>query len=107
MQPKIIEQRKIMKVSCYKWEKYRLKDAELAKCPWGYIEINPMCQNCIWFTVGKVSAEKRALVFDREIASEDIPQLVTDWKALEAVSKAAPVDPETKREEVMEKDHGV
>lgn len=96
----IIEQRKIMKASCYRWTKYRYKDEKMAKCPWGYTEINPMCQNCIWFSVGKVAAEKRALVFDRKIEVRQIPQILGEWSELSKVSEAAPMDIETSREEM-------
>lgn len=101
MKDKLIEQRKLLKVGCYKWHKFKDKDVEQAKCPWGYVEIQPVCQNCIWFSIQKVSADKQVVVFDREIDLVEANRLVIQWEQEARVEKAAPVDPLTMREEIQ------
>ena len=91
---KIIEQRKVLKVSCYKYHKYIYSDTpELAECDFGFEDINHLCKNCIWFSVKKVPHEGKPLVSDREIDGAEIEKLIPLYDSMNRLmnSRKVPV----------------
>ncbi len=89
MQDVVIEQSKIIKLTCYKAAKF--KGTPQAACPFGFKEIQPDCNSCQWLeTKVCVSGGGRRLVVDRLIGTIplDSPQRITD---ADVVSKIDPV----------------
>lgn len=80
MEAKFIEQKRVLKLQCYKWVKFSKIDLEKAACPWGYTEINEMCKNCRWFDIEKVKVNGQPVVTDREIGSVEVPRLATNYQ---------------------------
>ncbi len=92
---KLIEQRKVLKVSCYKYTKFiHSERPDLAECDFGFEDINPLCKNCIWFSVKKVPHDGKPLVADREVDDEEIEKLIPLYGDMNKVmnSKKASVE---------------
>lgn len=85
MQAKLIEQKRILKLQCYKFVKFGKTDPEKAKCPWGYEEINEMCKNCRWFDIAPVRLDGNAIVTDREIIAAEVPALAESYQGFSKV----------------------
>lgn len=99
MKDKIIEQKRILKLRCYKWAKFHQSDSIRAACPWGYEEINEMCKNCRWFDIQKVTVNGEVVVTDREISHLDVPLLAAEYKAFDKVIDVQAAEDAMKAEE--------
>lgn len=95
MKDKILEQRKIIKVGCYRQKKF--KGTEKEDCPHGFIEVNPLCKHCVWFQIMKMSGT--GIVVDMEITEEDIPRIKEEYRKMEILSGAKTIDAESVKED--------
>lgn len=68
-QMKIIEQRKILRLVCYKSAKESkpIKDV----CPFEFIELKETCKNCIWFHVSDESKRIKKWLKEKEIKKNE------------------------------------
>ena len=81
MKDKILEQKKIIRVGCYKYAKYAYTDhPELGDCPYGFVEITPSCKHCIWFSVKKVVLNGKPIITDREITLHEAESLGLEYR---------------------------
>lgn len=75
---KILEQRRILVLSCYKSKKESKPISEC--CPFTKTEINDGCKNCIWFKATDVTSQVKEWMKEKEI-EEGIP-VVLDLKEI-------------------------
>lgn len=99
MKEKIIEQKRILKLRCYKWEKFYRVDERKAACPWGYTEINENCKNCRWFDIQKVGLNGAPIVTDREVTASEVPQLAREYAQFPQVIDVQSAEDAIKAEE--------
>lgn len=104
----IIEQKKTIRLTCYKAVKFA-NDPDPTKkdCPWepyGYKGIQEACKNCRWFTVTDEKHAGRPMIIDTEIGK--VPIQTVGARIAHAVAPAfdppppaGSVSPEDVREE--------
>lgn len=76
---KMIEQRKIMRLVCYKSKKESKKIRDC--CPFKKIEIEETCKNCVWFQVVDESRRIKQWLHEKEIKPGE--PVVIDLKPVE------------------------
>lgn len=60
-----IEQRKVLRLACYRAHKYGKKIAEV--CPFKFTRIQPDCKNCVWFKILDETKTIKALLKEEEL----------------------------------------
>lgn len=65
MKDLIIEEKKILKLVCYKAIKFKGTPEEI--CPFGFVEIVETCKNCKWFTISTMTIKGMPAVENREL----------------------------------------
>lgn len=65
---KFIEQHKIMRLVCYKAEKH--ETTIQASCPFGKIQLEESCKNCVWFKIVDESKKVASVLREIELNSE-------------------------------------
>lgn len=92
MREKFIEQKKVLRISCYKEHKYQApKNAPLdvqvryrqrQKCDFGFEEITMLCQQCKWFDIKDIAdaASGQPLITDKVIDKADILTKANEYK---------------------------
>jgi len=96
MKTKLIERRKVIKISCYRETKFadsaddpgwiKKMKSEKRECIFGFDKIIPACQECRWFYMQKIDdGFGRALIVDREIENVDIDKLINEYSKMDTI----------------------
>lgn len=90
---KLLEQRKVIMISCYREEKFAITPdvppemhevfRQKQICRFGFTEMQPVCQECKWFKISKVSdGSKVPMMTDREITADEVENLRVEYAVL-------------------------